>query len=61
MKKLFFSLTVFILTACGELDQNKPNQAPEIIAVQAPSYIQFSDTVRIRAYDGDGVTVMICV
>lgn len=61
MKKLFFSLTVFVLTACGELDQNKPNQAPEIIAVQAPSYIQFSDTVRIRAYDGDGDPVMIGV
>ncbi len=59
MEKKFIVIFLLFMVSCGEMDQTPLNHAPEIISVQAPSYIQFSDTVRVRISDSDGDPVQL--
>lgn len=59
MKKILSTLLIVVFISC-EPDKPEPiNHVPEIIAIEAPSYIQFSDTVRLRVFDADGDAVEI--
>ncbi len=50
---------LFFFISCGSFDAEPRNSPPEILSIQAPSFIQLGDTVRVRVFDADGDSLMV--
>jgi hypothetical protein len=56
----FFAVAVLILLAgCRDVQENPLNQPPEILSIQAPSYISANDTIFVRTYDNENDTLSL--
>lgn len=50
---------ILFFSSCSEIEENPLNRPPEILSIQAPSYVSANDTIFVKTYDYENDTLTL--